>query len=508
MGKKLKRDTSNKKKTHKDLDKENISKKNNKPVKIKDQKIKFKNKPKKSTQNLKQKLKKLHKNGGSRSSLNIFNSNIADVTNIGKKVKDKKMKVQNKGAKNQDKFQKNQKNIKQKNQSFKQTNIKKNNVTALGKQEKSSLLPNSKEISIGKHKKTKKQKQIETNDKTGKEKSLTSKKEIKKRKELPVAFLGKSNNPKMLSRRYNLNLKKLKEKLATKDIETNDKIGKVKSLTSKKEIEKRKELPVASSGKSNNPKMLSKRYNLNLEKLKKSLAAKEILAESKPKAIAKINPLRERMMSKLKASRFRYLNETMYNNNSLESKNYFKDDPDSFKAYHEGYKQQIAQWPLNPLDVIISSFTKMPKDYVIADFGCGEARLSTSVTQKVHSFDFISLNENVTACDMAHTPLLTNSVHVVVFCLSLMGSNLKDYIIEANRILKQDGILKIAEVESRFDSVEDFIKVLSDYGFQNILKDLSHNLFYFLDFKKQRDIGRKRYKLSPITLKSCLYKKR
>lgn len=77
-----------------------------------------------------------------------------------------------------------------------------------------------------------------------------------------------------------------------------------------------------------------------------------------------------------------------------------------------------------------------PTDNVIADFGCGEALLAASVPHKVHSFDFIAVNDTVKACDMAHTPLLANSVHVVVFCLSLMGSNLSDYIIEANRVLK------------------------------------------------------------------------
>lgn len=79
-----------------------------------------------------------------------------------------------------------------------------------------------------------------------------------------------------------------------------------------------------------------------------------------------------------------------------------------------------------------------PKEYIIADFGCGVAKLAASVNHKVHSFDFVSLNDNVTVCDMAHTPLLTNGVHVVVFCLSLMGTNLKDYIVEANRVLKKE----------------------------------------------------------------------
>ncbi|XP_046747950.1 ribosomal RNA-processing protein 8 [Diprion similis] len=218
--------------------------------------------------------------------------------------------------------------------------------------------------------------------------------------------------------------------------------------------------------------------------------------------------LRDRMLARLKSSRFRYLNEQMYNSESWSSKKYFKEDPDAFLAYHEGYQLQVEQWPLNPLDTIIASIKKMPKDYVVADFGCGEARLANSVTQKVHSLDLVAINDKVTACDMAHSSLLTGRIDVVVFCLSLMGTNLTDYLTEANRVLRKDGILKIAEVESRFDNVDEFIKTLGSYGFVNTWKDLSHNLFYFMDFKKDADVTKKRSKLPPLVLNPCLYKKR
>jgi len=69
--------------------------------------------------------------------------------------------------------------------------------------------------------------------------------------------------------------------------------------------------------------------------------------------------LRDRMIMQLKASRFRFINEILYSNDSLQSKHYFKKDPDAFMAYHEGYKQQIEQWAVNPLDIIISSIKKL-----------------------------------------------------------------------------------------------------------------------------------------------------
>lgn len=37
---------------------------------------------------------------------------------------------------------------------------------------------------------------------------------------------------------------------------------------------------------------------------------------------------------------------------------------------------------------------------MVADFGCGDAKLSKNVPNKVHSFDLVAANENVTACDM------------------------------------------------------------------------------------------------------------
>jgi ribosomal RNA-processing protein 8 len=77
-----------------------------------------------------------------------------------------------------------------------------------------------------------------------------------------------------------------------------------------------------------------------------------------------------------------------------------------------------------------------PEDAVIADFGCGEGALALAVPQKVHSFDLVSSAKHVVACDMKSTPLEPKSVDVVVFCLSLMGTNLNDFIIEANRVLK------------------------------------------------------------------------
>lgn len=53
------------------------------------------------------------------------------------------------------------------------------------------------------------------------------------------------------------------------------------------------------------------------------------------------------------------MNEELYNMKSKEAVKYFRKDKESFMAYHEGYKQQLEQWPINPLNVIIKSLKKL-----------------------------------------------------------------------------------------------------------------------------------------------------
>uniref|UniRef100_A0A915IL12 Ribosomal RNA-processing protein 8 n=1 Tax=Romanomermis culicivorax TaxID=13658 RepID=A0A915IL12_ROMCU len=216
----------------------------------------------------------------------------------------------------------------------------------------------------------------------------------------------------------------------------------------------------------------------------------------------------DKMNEKLKGARFRFINETLYTKTGEESFKIFRDNPETFHVYHEGYEMQKKNWPVDPLDVIIAQLTKLPKFWIIADIGCGSARLSQSVPQVVHSFDLVAANENVTACDMADVPLEDESVDVAVYCLSLMGTNLRDYIVEANRILKPKGILKIAEIFSRLPSVRIFKRCLDKLGFAFTSKEPvgDDNYFILLTFEKA---SKPKNKMLPeLVLKPCLYKKR
>merc|ERR1712178_668872 len=100
------------------------------------------------------------------------------------------------------------------------------------------------------------------------------------------------------------------------------------------------------------------------------------------------------------------------------------------------------------------------------------------------------------------------TIDVTVFCLSLMGTNLHEFLLEANRILKKDGILNIAEVRSRFGAKETvglkkFIRGVQSLGFYFNKKNVENNLaldhrnspnthFVLLEFKKSQECRRKR----------------
>lgn len=265
---------------------------------------------------------------------------------------------------------------------------------------------------------------------------------------------------------------------------------------------------------------LSKEQSLKREKLRKMLHTQERVGRESP-AETKDEPavpeeeviqdrsasLRSRMEQRLDSARFRYINEVLYSTSSGEARRMFKQDPQAFGIYHRGYTAQVQRWPANPVDEIISYIRLKPSSLVVADFGCGDCKIARSVKNKVHSFDLAAACELVTVCDMASVPLHGGSVDIAVFCLSLMGTNLADFLAEANRVLKMGGVLKIAEVASRFENVRSFVTALASLGFKLVSKDTENTHFYSFEFMKTGD-SPENVKKFGLQLKPCVYKKR
>ncbi|KAG7243098.1 hypothetical protein INR49_016473 [Caranx melampygus] len=265
---------------------------------------------------------------------------------------------------------------------------------------------------------------------------------------------------------------------------------------------------------------LSKEQSLKREKLRKMLNSQKTERQESPAEQRDEQPvpteevkldrsasLRSRMEQRLESARFRYINEVLYSTSSGEAKRMFNQDPQAFWIYHKGYTAQVQRWPANPVDTIISYIQQKSSSLVVADFGCGDCKIAHSVKNKVHSFDLAATCDLVTVCDMANVPLRDSSVDIAVFCLSLMGTNLADFLAEANRVLKMGGVLKIAEVASRFDNVRSFITALANLGFKMVSKDTENTHFYSFEFVKTGHAPDNIKKFG-LELKPCVYKKR
>ena len=284
-----------------------------------------------------------------------------------------------------------------------------------------------------------------------------------------------------------------------------------------------------------------------------------------------MSTLQKTFFARLTSSRFRELNEELYTQPSAQSFAQFTSNPELFTQYHTGFRRQVAEWPVNPIDVIykkiIREYKKQKKrqDVVVADFGCGDAKLAERLLRlqsdengslvpkpfvneikkkkkgsntgkcpfKVHSFDLVSGgNPLVTPADMTNVPLPDESVDIGVYCLALMGTNVPDFIREGWRVLKFGGMLKVAEVRSRFEAcidegrkkhsrkskeetestkplmiLDDFESLMERCGFHCTNVDQSNKMFLFMDFiKLEGSTGLS--KKENFSAKPCIYKRR
>lgn len=320
-----------------------------------------------------------------------------------------------------------------------------------------------------------------------------------------------------------------------------------------------------------------------------------------------MSTLQKAFLERLTSSRFRELNEDLYTKPSQDSFQQFTENPELFDQYHVGFRKQAKEWPVNPVDVIYKKIvstwkkevqgkkSKQRESVVVADFGCGDAKLaerllslkigsdgqlvnqpskkvkkgkqsddddkSSSCPFDVHSFDLVSGgNPLVTPADMSNVPLSNESIDVGVYCLALMGTNVADFVRESWRVLKFNGVLRVAEVRSRFETasaetskssdkpnkgkfgnhkklksrnnahhqnnrrssddnteddgtpqplmlLDEFMALMQRCGFQCTNMDRSNKMFLFMDFVKV-DGGSGLAEHENFSAKPCIYKRR
>src|SRR3990167_432227 len=74
---------------------------------------------------------------------------------------------------------------------------------------------------------------------------------------------------------------------------------------------------------------------------------KTILKEAEKKKKSAPSSETEKLKERLKGSRFRWLNEQMYTTRSEETAKLIDESPELFAVYHEGFRSQVRDWPVN-----------------------------------------------------------------------------------------------------------------------------------------------------------------
>jgi superfamily II DNA/RNA helicase len=148
----------------------------------------------------------------------------------------------------------------------------------------------------------------------------------------------------------------------------------------------------------------------------------------------------------------------------------FTDDPDSWFRYHALRKERMSKWEEIPYEYIATKIKN--KKHIVVDFGCGENKMKERLpNNQVISFDHISIDESVIACDMKDVSeyLVDESIDIAVFSLALWGTNYRDYLKESYRVLNYGGFIYIAEPSKDYEGVEgqsELKTLITDAGFK------------------------------------------
>jgi SAM-dependent methyltransferase len=117
-----------------------------------------------------------------------------------------------------------------------------------------------------------------------------------------------------------------------------------------------------------------------------------------------------------------------------------------WQLYQTGYARMLRGWPEPPWAIAAAELRERA-DWRVADFGCGDGALARAIPNPTISFDHLAgANVEVTAGDLASVPLDADSVDAVVLSLSLIGENWRDYLREAARVTRDQGLVYVTEL--------------------------------------------------------------
>ena len=183
-----------------------------------------------------------------------------------------------------------------------------------------------------------------------------------------------------------------------------------------------------------------------------------ILKSSTTNSKKSMKSKKERVKTEISILHQRY--KTLSSNNLH---NEFKNDEKLWINYHKIAEENEKTFPENeiPRNKIIQELEKIKtkRTKKIVDMGCGKAFISKHFENDIRfefiNYDHISINDKIISCDISKLPLEDDSIEICILCLSMWGSNCKEYLKEAERVLESNGKLYIIEPTKRWSSTDE-----------------------------------------------------
>ena len=167
---------------------------------------------------------------------------------------------------------------------------------------------------------------------------------------------------------------------------------------------------------------------------------------------------------------YQELTKKMSIQNSLNTSEMFTINPNKWHIYHDNRDESFKGYDNQeeiPLNKIISYLkTKEKHKLKILDLGCGRNKIKENfkLNKKFHitGYDHVSFNGSKEGdISKLSTYEEKESIDVCVFSQSLMGSNWKEYIREAIKVLRYNGELIISESIERYETIKSYLKELN-----------------------------------------------
>ena len=163
----------------------------------------------------------------------------------------------------------------------------------------------------------------------------------------------------------------------------------------------------------------------------------------------------------------------------------FNEVPQLWYEYHGISEENEKSFPSEaiPRNQIIMELEKIKtkRTKKVVDMGCGPAHIArhfknTQDTRfSITNYDHYASNEMVERCDISQLPLEDDSVEICILSLAMMGSNNKEYIQEAHRVLETNGILYIAEPTKRWSEKNERGIVIEGKEACELISELEKN---------------------------------